>query len=59
MTNGNEERKVSLTITVRIGSITQSQAQEVEDKIRDIADDYPGFEVSAIKSTERPSLRGA
>jgi len=59
MTNGNEERKVSLTITVRIGSITQSEAQAIEDKIRDIADDYPGFDVSATKGSERPPLRGA
>jgi hypothetical protein len=52
-----QERKVSVNISVRIGSLTQSQAQALEDAIRDLADDY-NADVQAVRGTERPSIRG-
>jgi hypothetical protein len=52
-----QERKVSVNISIRIGSLTQSQAQALEDAIRDLADDY-NADVQAVRGTERPSIRG-
>lgn len=49
------ERKVSLTLTIRINSITQSEAQALEDKIRDLADDF-GAEVLSSRGAERPTF---
>jgi hypothetical protein len=59
MANGDQaqERKVSVSINIRVGSMTQSQAIELENKLRDVADDYPGVEVSASYGSERPNLR--
>lgn len=52
-----QERRVSLSISIRAGSMTQQQAQELEDKIRDICDDYAGVDVQATKGAERPQFR--
>jgi hypothetical protein len=57
MDNGNPEfvRMVSVTINVRVNSISQADAQKIEDEIRDIADNYEGVEVIATRGNERPS----
>lgn len=52
-----DERKVSVSINIRAGSIPQSVARELEDRIRDVADDYPGVQVAATQDAERPTLR--
>lgn len=59
MANGDQtqERKVSVSINIRTGSMTQSQALELENKIRDVCDDYPGVDVSITHGSERPSFR--
>lgn len=46
-------RKVSLTISIRLSSITQEEAQKIEDAIRDMLDDY-GADVQATRGQERP-----
>lgn len=51
------ERNVSLIITVRVSSISTSQARELEDKVRDLTDDY-GADVQATSAPERPTLAG-
>lgn len=51
------ERKVSLSISIRVNSMTQEEAQTLEERIRDVADDYTGVEVSATRGTERQSPR--
>lgn len=51
------ERMVSISINIRAGSIPQSIARELEDRIRDVADDYQGVTVAATQDAERPSLR--
>lgn len=48
-----EPRKVSLMISIRIGSLTQEEAQKLEDAIRDLADDF-GADVQATRGAERP-----
>jgi len=50
------ERVLSLTITIRVNSISQADAQTLEDAIRDVADDYQA-EVNASRGAERPALR--
>lgn len=51
-TTQTDTRKVSLTITIRIGSIPQDQAQALEDAIRDLADDH-GADVQATRGKEQ------
>lgn len=53
-TNDKPIRKVSLRISVLVPSVTPEQAQEIEDKIRDIADDYGVPDVQATRGAERP-----
>jgi hypothetical protein len=48
-----EPRKVSLSITIRIGSIPQDVAQKIEDAVRDLLDDY-GADVQAVRGREQP-----
>jgi len=50
-----DERKVSLTISIRVGSLTATEAQALEDAIRGVADDYEA-DVSAMRGQERPGL---
>jgi len=57
VTDDPAKRKVSVSINIRAGSMTQAEAQELEDKIRDVADDYPTTEVQASRGPERPSFR--
>lgn len=59
MANGNSEqtRKVSVSINIRVGSMSQDQARELENKIREICDDYPNVDVSAQTGNERPTFR--
>jgi len=52
------ERKVSVTITVRIDSIGQLAALDLENKVRDAADDF-GAEVLSNYSAERVFQLGA
>lgn len=55
MANGEQkpERTVTLFVSVRIENVPTSTAQEIEDAIRDIADDYPGAQVSANRDAPR------
>lgn len=53
-TDQKPERKVSVFISVRADSLTAAQAQELEDKIRDAADNYPSTDVQASRAPERP-----
>ena len=55
-TNEKPERMLSLTVTIRVNSISQTDAQALEDAIRDVADDYQA-EVTANRGAERPSIR--
>ena len=57
MADNNPEfvRMVSVTINVRINSISQADAQRIEDEIRDIADNFDGVEVVATRGNERPN----
>lgn len=57
MANGEQkpERVVTLFVSVRIENVNTSTAQEIEDAIRDIADDYPGAVVSANRDQVRQS----
>ena len=59
MANGDQtqERKVSVSINIRTGSMTQSQAIELENKLRDVCDDYSAVDISVTYGSERPTLR--
>lgn len=46
-------RMVSITINVRANSLSQEDAQKIEDEIRDIADNYENVEVIATRGNER------
>jgi hypothetical protein len=52
-----QERKISVTVSIRAGSMTQSQAIEFENKLRDVVDDYEGVDISITHGNERPSFR--
>lgn len=43
-----QERTYSVTITIFVGSMSQSQAQALEDDIRDVAEPY-GVNVNASR----------
>lgn len=53
----NEEPKAprvyDVFITVRLTSVTAEDAQALEDRIRDVADDVPGSDVQSSKSAAR------
>lgn len=55
--NQTQERKVSLSVSIRVASMTQAQAAELENKIRDVCDDYEGTDVLVTRGEERPALR--
>lgn len=55
--NQAQERKVSVSVSIRSGSMTQSQAIELENILRDVCDDYEGVDISITYGTERPTLR--
>jgi L-asparaginase/Glu-tRNA(Gln) amidotransferase subunit D len=59
MANGDQaqERKVSVSVNIRSGSMTQSQALELENKLRDVCDDYEGVDISVTHGAERPTFR--
>lgn len=59
MANGDQtqERKVSVSINIRAGSMTQSQAIELENKLRDVVDDYENVDISITHGNERPTFR--
>jgi L-asparaginase/Glu-tRNA(Gln) amidotransferase subunit D len=52
-----QERKVSVSVNIRAGSMTQSQAIELENKLRDVVDDYKDVDITITHGTERPSFR--
>lgn len=52
-----QERKVSVSINIRTGSMTQTQAIELENKLRDVVDDYEGVDISITHGNERPTFR--
>lgn len=56
-TDQKPERRVSIFISVRVNSLTASEAQAIEDKIRDVADDVPGSDVQASRGAELPSAK--
>lgn len=47
------ERKISVSVSVRGGSLTKQQADELEDRIRDVCDDYEGVDVLVTRGAER------
>lgn len=55
MAEKEQERKVSLSITIRVDSLEQSAAQALEDAVRDAADDYKA-EVLASRGPERVTV---
>lgn len=55
--NTEAERKVSVSVSIRAGSLTKAQAQELEDKIRDLCDDFEGVDVMVTRGAERPQGR--
>jgi hypothetical protein len=59
MANGDptQERKVSVSVNIRAGSMTQSQALELENKLRDVVDDYEGVDITITHGNERPTFR--
>lgn len=52
-----QERKVSVSISIRAGSMTQAEAQALEDRVRDVCDDYTNVDVSATRGQERQTGR--
>lgn len=52
-----EPRRVSLVLNVIVGSLTQDEATELEDQIRDIIDEYENAQVNATRGNERPVVR--
>lgn len=59
MANGDptQERKVSVSVNIRTGSMSQKQAIELENKLRDVCDDYEGVDISITHGNERPTFR--
>jgi hypothetical protein len=52
-----QERKVSVSVNIRAGTMTQAQAIELENKLRDVVDDYPGVDITITHGAERPNFR--